>query len=244
MSISVLLHLLLLVGFSFMTVKAAEEEPPGFIEVEFGAFEEGRPVQRAPVRQEVVKEEQRDPDPVPQPEPPKVAPPKESKPVDLPDLPQEAPDEEQVETPEAETISPETQNNEAPVEATKPEPKPEEVKPLGGGDPEGDGGETSGDNGDGATERRRAPFNIEGLNRVPVTTPLPAYNAQVNAVISVRITVDPQGRIVTSFPLVKGNPQLETAVLDALRRWKFNPLPPNAPQENQTGTITFRFQLE
>jgi protein TonB len=32
--------------------------------------------------------------------------------------------------------------------------------------------------------------------------------------------------------------------MDALQQWRFNALPPAAPQENQTGTITFTFRLE
>jgi protein TonB len=77
-----------------------------------------------------------------------------------------------------------------------------------------------------------------------VRAPLPRYAEKVNAVIRVRVTVDPQGRIVRRLPLMKGNPALEQAVMEALARWRFNALPPDAPQENQTGTITFAFRLE
>ncbi len=66
----------------------------------------------------------------------------------------------------------------------------------------------------------------------------------MNARIRVRITVNPDGRIVRRVPLLKGNPELEAAVMDALQQWRFNALPPGAPQENQTGTITFTFRLE
>lgn len=87
------------------------------------------------------------------------------------------------------------------------------------------------------------PFQIEGLNRSPVTTPAPEYAERVNGLVRVRITVDPQGRIVQRVPLIKGNPGLEQAVMDALHSWRFNPLPPEAPQVNETGVITFRFRL-
>ena len=50
--------------------------------------------------------------------------------------------------------------------------------------------------------------------------------------------------IVQRIPLLKGNPSLEKSVMETLSTWRFNPLPPNAPQEHQVGTITFRFRLE
>ncbi len=245
LTVSLLLHLLLFVGFAFMKVEAAEEMPPGFIEVDFGPFQEGRPVQRAPQPQPEATEQEPEPEPEPQQEAPKPPPPEEARPVDLPDQQQEIIDEEQIQAPESENVSPTTEANEQ-IQVEDPEPEPEQpaVRPLGGGDPEGTSGDEQGDEGAGQTERRTAPFDIEGLNRVPVSTRLPAYNAQVNAIIRVRITVDPQGRIVQRFPLVKGNPQLEQAVMTALRGWRFNALPPNAPQENQVGIVTFRFRLE
>ena len=184
------------------------------------------------------------PEPVPEPEEkPAAAPPEDAKPVDLPDQPAPVVDEEKVKTPETDIIAPEKDKNPEPV--NKPEPREETVvKPLGGGAQEGKTGNADGDPGDGTADARTAPFQIEGLNRVPVSTTLPVYAAQVNAVISVRVTVDPQGRIIRRIPLRKGNPELEKAVLDALQRWRFNPLPANAPRESQTGIITFRFRLE
>ena len=87
-------------------------------------------------------------------------------------------------------------------------------------------------------------MTIEGLTRSTVYAPVPTYAEKVNADIKVQITVDPSGRITRIFPLLKGNPSLERAVREALQRWRFNALPPNVPQESQTGSITFRFRLE
>ncbi|GIV62490.1 MAG: cell envelope biogenesis protein TonB [Rhodothermaceae bacterium] len=242
LGLSILLHLLLLLGFSFMTVAAGQEQPIGFIEVDFGPLAEGRPVQKAAATRPAPVEEPEEPRPEVE-EKPAAAPPEQVKPVDLPDEP-EVQDEEQVTAPEAETIAPEKKNNPDPVKKTEPEPRPEPVRPLGGGAQDGTTGAEEGDAGQAADTRKSAPFQIEGLNRTPVMTALPVYAEQVNAVISVRITVDPQGRIIRRIPLIKGNPALEQAVMDALLRWRFNPLPPNAPQENQTGIVTFRFRLE
>lgn len=238
---SVAVHALLLFLFTFLTAAKPDSQQLGFVEVEFGPFAQGRPVQRSltetadPATKEIEEPEQ------PQPE---AAPPEEAKPVDLPDRPEETADDDQVTTPETETISPETKNNEAQVDKPEPEPETSPVKPLGSGSVEGTTGNQAGDSGEGADEEKSAPYQIEGLNRDAVFAPLPTYREKVNAMIRVRITVDPQGRIVRRIPLIKGNPSLEQAVMDVLQRWRFNPLPSNAPQESQTGVVTFRFRLE
>ena len=243
LSVSIGVHALLVLAFSLITVAAADEQPIGFIEVDFGPMAQGQPVERADETRPSPVEEPEAPEPEAE-EPPAAAPPEDVKPVDLPDQPEPIVDEEKIDTPEAETIAPEEKNNPEEVVKPEPEPEPEPVKPLGGGAEDGAAGENDGDPGEAADETKTAPFQIEGLNRVPVSTSLPVYAEQRNAVISVRITVDPQGRIVRRIPLIKGSPALERAVMDALLRWRFNPLPPNAPQENQTGVITFRFRLE
>jgi protein TonB len=42
---------------------------------------------------------------------------------------------------------------------------------------------------------------------------------------------------------VTGIPALDGAARRALLAWRFNRLPTDAPQENQTGIITFRFTV-
>ncbi len=238
---SVALHALLLLFFTFLTAAKPEQQQLGFVEVEFGPFSEGRPVQQSVEDRADAAEEQ-----IEQPEPPseEASAPEEARPVDLPDQDVAVPDEDQVTTPETETVSPEQENNPAAVNKPEPAPESQPVRPLGSGAADGSTGNQSGAEGEGAEEERAAPFEIEGLNRDAVFAPLPAYGERVNATIRVRITVDPQGRIIRRFPLLKGNPSLEQAAMDALQRWRFNPLPPNAPQEPQTGIVTFRFQLE
>ena len=208
------------------------------IEVDFGSFSEGRPVSRAAYRPVDPA-----PDPEPQEEQPEQ-PPEVVQPVDLP---------ETIEVPETTDPVEDTEDPDQSVAVAPPEPESVDeveeteaetpIRPLGAGDPEGDSEEGLGEEGTSNEETARAPFQIEGLNRVAVQTIVPRYTAQENAVISVRITVGPTGRIVSRFLLRKGSPQLEQAVMNALLNWRFNPLPPNAPQENQTGVVTFRFQL-
>jgi protein TonB len=231
---SLALHLALLLLFGWLK---ASEPPPrqlGFIEVEFGRFAEGRPVRavEATAPEATAPEA---PEPPPEEEPPPEAPAPAAEapaPVDLPDQepPPDAPDE-----------VPPTDEAAVPPEPQPDPPAEEAADPTDADTPTG---ADSGTPGQGADEDQAAPYSIEGLNRDPVRAPLPRYAEKVNAVIRVRVTVDPQGRIVRRLPLMKGNPALEQAVMEALARWRFNALPPDAPQENQTGTITFAFRLE
>lgn len=240
--LSVLLHGALVVLFAFMSMGATEEASFGYIEVELGAFSEGRPVQRT-VEDAPENDPQPRPEEQPQPEQP-ASPPETARPVDLPDVTENVPDEEAVSTPETETISPVTENTPEETSVDEPTPARQPIQPLGGGTPDGTSGPTQGTPGEGADEEKAAPFSIEGLNRSLVYGPLPEYAEKVNANIRYQITVDPHGRIVGLQPLLKASPALEHSIQQALRRWRFNSLPSNAPALNQTGTITFRFRLE
>lgn len=225
-------HVALLVIFSLLTAIRPQPQPLGFVEVEFGEFAEGRPVQAAPEPTEEAASETTEPQP--EPETPQDEPPTEevTEPVELPEQEEPVEDPESVPPPDEETIPPE------------PQPEEQQASQREENTSTAESGAESGDQGEGATEEKSAPYNIEGLDRDPVYSPLPQYAEKVDATIRVRITVDPRGRIVQRIPLLKGNPELERAVMDALQRWRFNALPANAPQEPQTGIITFRFRLQ
>ena len=243
LGLSLIVHVLV-----FLLLHSIKSEPLvpdqlGFIQVEFGSFSEGRPVQQAPdtvTEQETAQEEIEEQ----QEQPPPPSDPEESKPVDLPDQTIPAVDPETIESPDTDIEAIQPEEPEEQFEVEEEENENEEVRPLGSGNTAGDSGAESGDEGEGAEEEKAAPYQIEGLNRTPIMTPRPDYPEQVNVTLSVRITVNPQGEIVTRIPLRKGNPAIEQAVMEALQRWRFNPLPINVPQENQTGIITFRFRLE
>lgn len=239
---SILVHVVILLLLAFMTPDPIEEQPIGFLEVEFGPIAEGRPVQRAPERP--VPQEEDKPDPEEEQKTPPAATPEEAKPVELPDRQLDIPSEDVIDEPETDVIAPEKTVTQEEVVKEKPQPEREVVRPLGSGTLTDNTAPATGEAGEGNDDEVSAPFQIEGLNRSPVATPLPVYTEQVNALIRVRIKVNPQGRIIERYPLIKGNPALEQAVMDALLRWQFNPLPPNAPQENQTGIISFRFRLQ
>ncbi len=237
---SFLVHALLLVTFLFITT-TPEPVTAGFLEVEFGPLAQGRPVQQAPEpREEDVETEAEEQ--VEETPPPEI-PDEETKPVDLPDQPEPVVEEEVINTPETDVIAPEqVQPDEVQQDS---DTQNESTESTGGGQPEGTDGDESGQDGAGAEEAKTAPFVLEGIDRVPLRTTLPQYVDKVNAIIQVRITVSPKGRIIRVIPVRKGNASLERAVTQVLlQRWQFNPLAPNVPQENQTGTITFRFRLE
>ena len=241
LGLSVALHVGLIVLFALTTMGASEQVSLGYIEVEMGPFSQGRPVQRAAVQT---------PEPSLQPEPERpqlerrAAPPEEAKPVDLPTQTEQILDDEAVTSPETEVISPTTSNE--PAEVVDPEPQPERrtVQPLGGGSLTGTLGSAAGDDGSGETEQRTAPYQIEGLdNRRLLSRRDPEYAEKVVADIRYEITVDPRGRIVRTRPVIKANAALEGAIRDALRDWRFDQLPPNAPQVDQTGYVIFHFRL-
>jgi protein TonB len=237
---SVAMHGLLLVLFFFITTKP-QPVTAGFIEVEFGPLAQGRPVQRTE------KEEPETDDPAQETEDqvtsPEQIPEEVTKPVDLPDQLDPVLEDEVIRTPETETIVPE-QPDRTEEETTSSDPASAVQGSSGDGQPDGASGANTGDEGASNEEVKAAPFVLEGIDRTQIRAPLPGYVDKVNAVIQMRITVDPKGRITRIVPLRKGNPQLERSVMGALRRWQFNALAPSVPQENQTGTITFSFRLQ
>ena len=226
---SLLLHAGLAILFAFLTASKPRPAQLGYVEVEFGEFSPGQPVDAAEQVEETTAPEPQEETPEPETEPEEPAEEPESEPVNLPE---EEQSEETVPPTEEETTVPEA------------EAQPESEQEADRQEPSEESGEESGDPGSGTQEEAAAPYNIEGLDRDPQRAPLPQYAEKVNARIQVQITVNPEGRIVRRVPLKKGSPTLEAAVMDALQQWRFNALPPGAPQENQTGTITFTFRLE
>jgi protein TonB len=215
--------------FAFLTASKPRPAQLGYVEVEFGEFSPGQPVEATEETEKTTAPEPQEDAPEPETEPDETSEEPESEPVELPE---EEQSEEAVPPTEEETTVPEA------------EAQPESEQQADQQEPSEEPGDESGDPGTGTEEEAAAPYDIEGLDRDPDRAPLPRYAAQVNARIQIQITVNPEGRIVRRIPLKKSNPKLEAAVMDALQRWRFNALPPGAPQENQTGTITFTFRLE
>jgi protein TonB len=92
------------------------------------------------------------------------------------------------------------------------------------------------------------PFTIEGdaAKRSILTKVIPKYppGLQKRAIVKISITVLPDGNIGQMIPVQKGDPALEEITIQALRKWRFNPLSANADQKTAKGIITFRYELE
>lgn len=90
-------------------------------------------------------------------------------------------------------------------------------------------------------------YKIEGpaAQRTVLFQVFPKYPQGLGkeAKIKVSFSVLPDGSVGMVMPLQKGEPLLEDLTLDALRQWRFNPLPPQKPQVEQRGIITFIYRL-
>jgi outer membrane biosynthesis protein TonB len=91
------------------------------------------------------------------------------------------------------------------------------------------------------------PWQIEwvGAGREVVRSVLPQIPSGVEREVVLRFgfEVTPEGEVSAIRPLQKGEPALEEASLNALRQWKFQPLPAAAPQVSQQAVISFRFRI-
>ena len=238
MGTSAILHIVLLLFFLTATA-TPEPVAAGYVEVTFGDFSEGRPVQRA--TPSTVSEKPRPLPPAENETQPETQPDVETKPVDLPEQ-APLPDEPEINDVETDDIEPDAVDQ-------LPEPENQDLIAAApaaavAGQDDGDRGSETGEEGTGVDEVKAAPYVLEGINRIPLRTQLPDYDEKVNAIIQIFITVDPSGKVIGTRPIRRANGTLEQAAMQALRKWLFNPLDPNAPRENQTGTVTFRFRLE
>jgi protein TonB len=92
------------------------------------------------------------------------------------------------------------------------------------------------------------PFYIEGdaAQRTIRNKVIPEYptGLQKEAIVKIRFTVLPDGRVGKMIPMLKGgDATLEQITMNALRQWRFNPLSPSVPQVNVQGIITFNYVL-
>ncbi|MBS1538082.1 MAG: energy transducer TonB [Bacteroidetes bacterium] len=106
-------------------------------------------------------------------------------------------------------------------------------------------------NGDGLGDKGTGRGKGEGLgdidwggggNRTVLYKQIPPFPpGATSSQIRIRFTVHADGTVGTMIPLQKGDPLLERAAMEALRRWKFNPIAGNM---EMTGIIPFTFRLE
>lgn len=260
LSVSVATHMVLLIFFWMMYSTTDEHDRTAFIEVTLGEFSEGSPAQLAEERNpDVATRPDPQPRPVPEPEPepepnpqPQTQPEEAVKPVELPEQTEDLNTEDVIDTPETDLVDPEVNETDPePLEEAEPDPvqtrdETERRGSLLSGDPSGATGDLQATQGTGRDADRAAPYILEwegDINRQALTNPLPSYAVDVEAIITVRFSVRPDGTVGRIQPLRRTDPVLEDEVIRTLRTWRFNRLPSNAPQIEQHGVITFRFVL-
>jgi TonB family protein len=81
-----------------------------------------------------------------------------------------------------------------------------------------------------------------GGNRIVQNKVVPKAPPGINFTDSVRIqfTVHPDGTVSKLIPRIRGDIVLETAAMNALRQWRFNPIKEN---KDMIGIITFKLNL-
>ncbi len=254
-------HLILIVFFILYSFSITKEVRPSFIEVEFGEYQTGTQAEFSEVKNDDVAT---NPDPSqvepeePQPEQPKpveekvVTTKETAKPVDAPEQKEEVKEEEVVKTPETEKVDPKKETAEKKKEEViiPPKARKSDERQQGAensGDTQGRTGQADADQGVGSEKEKAAPFNldIEGINRDPLMQPLPVNSGGYEAKVVLKFEVTPNGRVTNIIPLRKsGSPEIDREVIRTLNSWRFSRLPGDVPQQNQTGTITFRFVLD
>jgi len=87
-------------------------------------------------------------------------------------------------------------------------------------------------------------FGGKGMRKI-YSYDIPQYPPGVSKEIDVklRFTILPDGTVGNIFPLIKADTKLETAAINSLRQWRFEPLPKGQKQKPQTVVITFPFRL-
>lgn len=124
------------------------------------------------------------------------------------------------------------------------ETPPNKVKPIVSGESKSkasDDGTGSGNSGFGF----ELDFGGKGMRRI-YSYILPEYPEGVSKEIDLRLrfTIRPDGTVAKIFPLIKADARLESAAVNSLRQWRFEPLPNFAKQVEQTVVITFPYRLQ
>ncbi|MGK9477871.1 energy transducer TonB [Melioribacter sp. OK-6-Me] len=88
-------------------------------------------------------------------------------------------------------------------------------------------------------------FGGKGIRKI-YSYILPDYPEGVSKEIDVKLkfTILPDGTVGKIIPLIKADAKLEMAAINSLRQWRFEPLPQNAKQTEQTAIITFPYRLQ
>lgn len=117
--------------------------------------------------------------------------------------------------------------------------------PNGQSGTEGDRGEHQrggAPGGTGTDEGGSSGFSVSGLDgRRLVRSAKPTNDEGVTVTLVAEIVVAPNGTVRFGRWVRRGNPVLQRETEAVIARWRYAALPAAAPQNPQTGTITFRF---
>ncbi len=124
---------------------------------------------------------------------------------------------------------------------SSPPPKPVNSS----GSEEGNGSGVDKGNGDDDETTSLFKLSWEGdIERDPLVKPIPSNTVGMDAVITVRFEVIPDGTVGRIIPIRRMNSGLEFEVMKTLRTWRFSRLPDEVPQQAQWGTIRFAFSVD
>ncbi|MFH1073719.1 MAG: TonB family protein [Candidatus Firestonebacteria bacterium] len=83
------------------------------------------------------------------------------------------------------------------------------------------------------------------LYRAPARYPEWAMRKGIEGEVKAQIKVDPKGDVKDTIVIKTcGFKELDQVVIECMRKWKFSPLPFSANQIDQDGRITFKFNLK
>ena len=74
--------------------------------------------------------------------------------------------------------------------------------------------------------------------------PPPQVKVKVEAEVEMTLWVLPNGMVDRVLPTLKGDGELERIAIQYLKQWRFDPLPKDQPQVEQSGTIPLKFKLQ
>lgn len=107
---------------------------------------------------------------------------------------------------------------------------------------------SSGEDSLGVGGKKGMPFSITGAlsKRKILKKVLPSYPAgyEDRTKVEVKLTVGPAGEVKKLLLMKTGGAVFDNTTLEALREWKWEPLPANVEQVDQEGIIIFYYELK
>lgn len=96
--------------------------------------------------------------------------------------------------------------------------------------------------------KKGMPFSITGAlsKRKILKKVLPSYPSgyEERTDVQVKLTVGPAGEVKKLLLMKTGGAVFDNTTLEALREWRWEPLPPGVEQADQEGIITFYYELK